>query len=210
MDVVKPLTLPAQQQVTIRSACDTLAPKDALDATAHRGGQVGEDGAKVLGARFHTVRTKALQMALTVIATEDTAAEAIARKTGTPPPPSSKVLLDAPIMGWLEKPPTDAQVDQHLLESGLTIVVTVPPGPRENPNKKPETVQRPQLTSDGRKAAYAAILCFRAASSPAPSSCAQRVYDIAMILARQIERRDRTAGGTSHPLVAGLILQAAG
>lgn len=210
MDVVKPLTLPAQQQVTIRSAVDTLAPKDALDAVAHRGGAIPETSQKELGERFRVVRTKALQMALTVIAAEDAAAEVIARKTGTPAPASSKPLLDAAVMSWLEKEPADAQVDQHLLESGLVITVNVPPGPRDDPKKKPETVQRPQLTSEGRKAAYSAILCFRRASSPAPSSCAQRVYDIAMILARHIERRDRTAGGTSHPLVAGLILQSVG
>lgn len=191
VETVKPLAMPAGQIVSIRGACATLAPSDRLDRDADRGLDLGPEGMKEIQRRRAVVQTKCLRFAATI------------------DPEEAKTLLAGPVASWLEKPPTEDQVTRHMLEVGL-LVQSGPPGEAPDPHDPTkriviEPVLRSELGTPGRRACHSALLSFRGRSA---SSCASRLYDCAMTLARKLEHDGRKPSGESHPLIVGLIVQA--
>jgi hypothetical protein len=186
MELVKPLALPAEQKVTIRSACTTLAPQDALDRDALRGAKVEGEGAKTLAGRLRAVRKKCIQLALTIDAQPDPA-KPNAQRVASPE------LEVGGASAWLDKAPTPAQIDEHMGKVGLIVLVDAD-----------GQITQTDLRNQGRRAAYIAFTAFK---DVAPSSCAARLFDLGMMLARKIEREQNVESGSAHQLVAGLIMQ---
>lgn len=202
MEIVKPLALPAELKVTIRSACAQVAPQDQIDAALLRAGALEEeaktekqaDRAKQLRAdaaetrkgisepdmvelldRQKRVRTLCLQVALT-----------IDEATG-------KALGIDRLAPWIEKtPPTPEEVNRHLLKIGLVV--------------QQGTITQTDLRSPGRRAAYIALTAFK---DVAPSSSGQRLFDLGIMLARKREAQENIESGSAHAFVAGLILRGA-
>jgi hypothetical protein len=173
VETVRPVALPPELKVTIRGACDTLAPQDALDTRLRRGLAPSKDDATEITARKRAARAAAVRLASAL------------DKEG-----SAEFL--APCAGWLDREPKADDVQAHLLAVGLL----------EEFSAGATRGARPMLGSPARKACYSALLTFK---ESVPSACAQRLYDVAMILARAYEVGSHKESGSAHAYVAGLI-----
>lgn len=182
-EIVKTLALPPELKITIRGACDALAPEDALDRRLRRGLAPEKEDGPELARRRKVARSAAVRLA-TAIDGEAAAA------------------LLAPCEGWLTKAPEVKDVEAHLLAVGLVEEYAAPSTGRPNDPTAMTRGARPSLGSPSRRACYAALLTFK---ESIPSACAQRLYDVAMILARAYEAAGRKESGSAHAYVAGLI-----
>lgn len=179
VETVKPVQLPPELKITIRGACDALAPQDELDNRLRRGVEIAKDD----------------KDAHATIAKRKRAARAAAVRLAGMLDEGAAAAFLGPCETWLRVPPKAEDVQTHLLAVGLL----------EEYAAGSTRGARPALGSPGRKACYSTLLAFK---EEVPSACAQRLYDVAMILARAYETGTRKESGTAHSYVAGLIGQA--
>ena len=190
VETVRPVQLPPELKITIRGACDALAPQDALDSRLRRGIEATKDEAPTLAKRRRAARAAAVRLA--TMLDEKAASE-----------------FFGPAEKWLASPPSITKdkdgnevnpVQDHLLTVGLleSYVAGV------DKNGVHTRGARPSLGSPGRKACYQALLSFK---EEIPSACAQRVFEVAMALVRAVEVGMHKESGSAHSYVAGLIGQ---
>lgn len=187
VETVRAAQFPAELKITIKGAAYGLAPEDALDSKVRRGVEIAKDDSASRGElarRRRAARAKAVMLAQML------------------DPAAAEEFL-GPCDGWLSSPPQITKdkegrevnpVQDHLLKVGL--LETYSAGNTRG--------ARPVLGSPGRKACYAALLTFK---EEIPSACAQRLVDIAMVLARALEAGSHKESGSAHAYVAGLIGQ---
>lgn len=186
VETVRPVQLPPELKTTIRGACDALAPQDEIDSRLRRGVEIAKDdkeGHATLAKRRRAARAAAVRLTTTL---DKGAAEQFL----------------APCEVWLRTPPKPEDVQEHMLSVGLVEEFSAPAmGPGGFTASRGA---RPVLGSPGRKACYTTLLAFK---EDVPSACAQRLYDVAMLLARALEAGSHKESGSAHAYVAGLIGQ---
>lgn len=181
-----------QTEATIQTACEDLAPEDALDMAA-RSGQLSKEAREEVLARHRACVSATVKLARLLAQAEG--------DEGAIEP------YLAPVRAWLDKPGAAAaeQVSAALLASDLVAKRLIPANPLAREGT-PEATDRHVYHDDASsRLGKVTIYAMRSVSRKAPSDAAGDLCGAARTTALRLEELNGKPSGWAHARVIGIV-----